>query len=270
MQPRLYIAGKMDYMCPTVPIQLKLEFYPTRASVTNHPSVGIPCMYARDIYYSLLTAKPLTGPLPLRRESAAHISLRFAVFSISFSLHSSKIKMPKKGRKGAKARERAGNPELCDIVGRDKVETLLGAFNSSYVDGTAAVLPLLDVKHARTLQSADMLAEMKIQKSIMDSVDKLVSGEFNDPDKWDYGDDDQSPLKFPKSQNLRTLWGKMNYTYIHYSIYLIPCIHSYIWYQLNDMFQREARTIHLIRMLLTCRNGRRIASAANLTKSRNT
>ena len=114
-------------------------------------------------------------------------------------------KTSKKSQKGAKARERdgAGLGDLSDIFGRDKMESLLKAFNSGNL--------CLDDKHARTMQSADMLAEMKIQKSVQDTMTKIATGEFNDPNKWDYGDDDQSPLKFPGSQNLRTLWGKKNH-----------------------------------------------------------
>ena len=115
--------------------------------------------------------------------------------------------MSKKSKKGARARERdgAGLGELSDVLGvpRDNMESLLKAFNSGNL--------CLDDKHAQMMQSADMLAEMKIQKSVQDTMTKIATGEFNDPNKWDYGDDDQSPLKFPGSQNLRTLWGKKNH-----------------------------------------------------------
>ena len=113
--------------------------------------------------------------------------------------------MSKKSRKGAKARERdgAGIGDISDHLGRGNVESLLKAFNRGDL--------CLDDKHARTMQSADMLAEVKIQKSVEVTMKKIATGEFNEPDKWDYGDDVQSPLKFPGSQNLRTLWGKKNY-----------------------------------------------------------
>ena len=125
--------------------------------------------------------------------------------------------MPKKKvQNGAKARERdgAGIGEISDLFpgGKDNVESLLKAFNSGNL--------CLDDKHARTMQSADMLAQMKIQKSFEETMKKIATGEFNDPGKWDYGDDVQSPLKFPGSQNLRTLWGE-NLEEPHTALYLV-------------------------------------------------
>ena len=114
--------------------------------------------------------------------------------------------MSKKSKKGARARERdgAGLGDISDVLGgRDNMESLLKAFNSGNL--------CLDDKHAQMMQSADMLAEMKIQKSVQDTMTKIATGEFNDPNKWDYGDDVQSSLKFPGGQNLRTLWGKKNH-----------------------------------------------------------
>ena len=120
--------------------------------------------------------------------------------------------MSKKARKGAKARERAGNPELSDLVGREKVEKLLKTFNSSdvdsFVDGMLESGNLYLMKHARALESSDHLADMKIERSIEETMKKIATGEFNDPDKWEYGDGVQTPVKFPGSQKLRTLWGE--------------------------------------------------------------
>ena len=148
--------------------------------------------------------------------------------------------MSKKSRKGAEARKRDGHcRDFSDIVGRDNVESLLKAINSGSL--------CLDDEHAQTMQSADMLAEVKIQKSFQETMAKIATGEFNDPDKWDYGDGDQSPLKFPESQNLRSLWGKKN----HFNLTGIPCCIT----KLNNMLQLAARTIHLHQMLLICHNG---------------
>ena len=119
--------------------------------------------------------------------------------------------MPKKAaRKGAEARARAGNPEMLDLLRRDyveRVETLRKAVNGSLdLDDNENVSSIMS-----TLLSSDIYADKEIQKSIQDTMRKITTGEFNDPDKWDYGDGDQSPVKLPGSQNLRTLWGKMNH-----------------------------------------------------------
>ena len=141
------------------------------------------------------------------------ISLRLAVFPVS--LYSLKIKMPKKAQKGAEAWARAGNPEMLEFLARDNVDMetlLLKAFNENplslleSLDGNDNVSTMMS-----TLLSSDIDAGKKIQKSIQDTMRKIATGEFNDPDKWDYGDGDQSPVKLPGSQNLRTLWGKMNH-----------------------------------------------------------
>ena len=118
--------------------------------------------------------------------------------------------MPKKtARKGAEARARPGNPEMLDLLGRANVESLLKAVNGSLdLDDNENVSSIMS-----TLLSSEIYADKKIQKSIQDTMRKIATGEFNDPDKWDYGDGDQSPVKLPGSQNLRTLWGKMNRMY---------------------------------------------------------
>ena len=114
--------------------------------------------------------------------------------------------MPKRtARKGAEARARSGNPEMLGLLGRDNVETLLKAVNGSLdLDDNENISSIMS-----TLLSSDIDADKKIQKSIEDTMRKIATGEFNDPDKWDYGDGDQSPVKLPGSQNLRTLWGKI-------------------------------------------------------------
>ena len=114
--------------------------------------------------------------------------------------------MPKRtARKGADARTFAGNPEMLDLLGRANVESLLKAVNGSLdLDDNENVSSIMS-----TLLSSEIYADKKTQKSIEDTMRKIATGEFNDPDKWDYGDGDQSPVKLPGSQNLRTLWGKI-------------------------------------------------------------
>ena len=117
--------------------------------------------------------------------------------------------MSSKGRKGAKARERDGQGLLGANMARENLlSSLVNAFNEGALN-----LPDGDPL-ARQMHNADVLADMKVQRALEETMEKIATGEFDNPDKWEYGDGDQSPLKMPKSQNLRTLWGKMNISQI--------------------------------------------------------
>ena len=154
--------------------------------------------------------------------------------------------MSSKGRKGAKARERDGqgllggaNREREDLL--SSLMPLMKAFN----EGTLA----LPGENARLMHNANVLADMKVQRALEETMGKIANGEFDNPDKWEYGDGDQSPLKMLESQNLRTLWGKM----MNCRVLITPTLDN--TYFISDLFQRVGRTIPRIQMLLTCRNG---------------
>jgi hypothetical protein len=56
---------------------------------------------------------------------------------------------------------------------------------------------------------SEQMAKFLVQRSWEDTMGKIKSGEFNDSDKWAYGDGDQSQLKEGRgSQVIRTLWGE--------------------------------------------------------------
>ena len=67
-------------------------------------------------------------------------------------------------------------------------------------------------KDGRRLGKSKERADTIVQAAFEDTMRKIQTGEFQDPDKWDYGDGDQSPLPSPdvsaEAQKLRSLWGE--------------------------------------------------------------
>ena len=64
----------------------------------------------------------------------------------------------------------------------------------------------------KRIEKAAEKAHRISQAAIEDTMRKIETGEFHDPDKWAYGDGDQSPLPSPdvsaEAQKLRSLWGE--------------------------------------------------------------
>jgi hypothetical protein len=53
------------------------------------------------------------------------------------------------------------------------------------------------------------MAEILVQRSMEETMGKIRSGEFNDSDKWMYGDGDQSQLKEGRGPKvIQSLWGE--------------------------------------------------------------
>ena len=64
----------------------------------------------------------------------------------------------------------------------------------------------------KRVEKAAHEAEEIIQMAFQDTMRKIMTGEFQDPNRWEYGDGDQTPLpqpeESPEAQKLRCLWGK--------------------------------------------------------------
>ena len=67
-------------------------------------------------------------------------------------------------------------------------------------------------KDKKRIEKAEEKANRIVQAAIEDTKRKIETGEFHDPDKWDYGDGDQSPLPSTEisaeSLKLQVLWGE--------------------------------------------------------------
>ena len=70
----------------------------------------------------------------------------------------------------------------------------------------------VEVEDEKRIKKAEETARRIAQAAIEDTMRKIESGEFDDPDKWDYGDGDQSDLPSPdysiEAQKLKSLWGE--------------------------------------------------------------
>jgi hypothetical protein len=54
----------------------------------------------------------------------------------------------------------------------------------------------------------EQMAQSLVQRSLEETLGKIQSGEFNDSDKWTYGDGDQSQLKEGRGPKvIQSLWG---------------------------------------------------------------
>ena len=71
---------------------------------------------------------------------------------------------------------------------------------------------LYPAEEGKRYMKAEEKAYRIVQAAFEDPMRKIQTGEFQDPNKWDYGDGDQSPLPSPnasaEAQKLKSLWGK--------------------------------------------------------------